>query len=104
MEFNPALHKVLLEYETQMYTNKEGLNFNVFIPFGNLEDFTETLSITDFDEGGIEAALVHGSVCINLRDLFEINGYKLNHYKHCFSEDDFYRYRNEILEFDNEKY
>lgn len=102
MEFNSDLHSVLSIYETQMYVDKEGIQFIVFIPFAQLENFTETLRYSDFDDGGIFASLVHRAVCISLRDLFEWNNYRLKDYKECFSEEDFYQYENEIKIFDGE--
>ncbi|MFY0516481.1 hypothetical protein ACOMCU_01430 [Lysinibacillus sp. UGB7] len=103
MEFNQELFEILLKCETHIYSRQEGIELIAFVPFDELEDFTNALSASDLDEGGIASSLVQEHVCVELQDLFEYNDYRICDYADCFSKDELKQYAAEIATFDGDK-
>lgn len=102
MRINSILYNLLLESKTQMYLVQNEIQFKVIIPFERLEKFKEALAGTEFDVNEIQTFEGQNYIPIQLREIFEVNEYRLKDYKNCFSEEEFYCYADQISEFERE--
>jgi hypothetical protein len=102
MEVNALLYDFLKEHEVQLYTK----NFEkdktvyaiVFIDFGDLEDFVESVGDYHFEEGGVQVHMKSEYIVIELNDFIESDGHCLSSYRNCFDEDEWNNYESRIKE------
>jgi len=94
---DPDLYEFLQNHETGMCLERHGIVAYVHIEFYDLKDFVDIVESYPFDEGGLDVKMFEDTICIELNDIFEMEGNCILDYKNCFSKDDIEYYKEALL-------
>lgn len=102
-EFDADLYEFLKENEICMWGEKGILKFGVHVCFSDIKEFIEIVGHHILDDGGIETHLNNDTTLfIPLEDTFQDCNYLIEHYKHCFKEEDLKNFKEEIIRFERD--
>jgi len=102
-EFDADLYEFLKENEICMWEENGQLKFGVHVWFSDIKDFIEIAGYHILDDGGIETQLNNDTTLfIPLEDIFQNCNYLIEHYKHCFNEEDLKKYKEAIIQFERD--